>query len=531
MTASPHFVESDTTSMSDTNKDLEKGDNLGNQDIGTDDTAIRPTHQTNLAHLDAEKAENDSSQGVNANDWDGPNDPDNPYNWPMWRRIYQSIVPGFFGFAVTFGTSVYTPALPDIMKEFNVSRTAALTGLTVYVLGLAFGPVLSAPLSETHGRRIVYLTSIPLFMLFILGAGFSQSFASLVICRFFAGLLGAPTLAVGGGTGADIWPPHNRAAITSIFLAAPFLGPSLGPIIGGFAAQYKGWRWTQWSILFITLPIFITALPNKESYKPVILRRRAASHSTPLTRPPTASSQAAAVKRALMIGLFRPVHMLFTEPVVFFLSLYTAFAFGVLFCFFAAFPYVFQRAPYSFSTSQSGLAFVAIGTGVLVASVSGVLFDHFFYQKQHALAVAAGKSNTAPEHRLHGMKWGAFGIPVGLFWFAWTAESGVHWAVPIVAAVPFAWGNLSLFTSAALYMVDVYGAQNGASSLAANGIFRYTLGAVFPLFTVQMYEAMGIGWATSLLGFVSLAMLPIPFVFFRYGPRIRARSKYPVFMK
>lgn len=112
-----------------------------------------------------------------------------------------------------------------------------------------------------------------------------------------------------------------------------------------------------------------------------------------------------------------------------------------------------------------------------------------------------------------------------LFWFAWTARSNIHWISPILAGVPFAFANISLFIASIIYMVDIYGPLGGASSSAANGFMRYFIGAFFPLFTVQMYKALGIGWATSLLGFVSIVLLPIPFAFFRYGPQIRARSK------
>jgi hypothetical protein len=123
------------------------------------------------------------------------------------------------------------------------------------------------------------------------------------------------------------------------------------------------------------------------------------------------------------------------------------------------------------------------------------------YQAAHRKAVAKGHTNARPEHRLYNAMIGSIGIPVGLFWFAWCADKGVHWAVLCVSAVPFAWGNLSLFvssnsiclrdmvdmvqTSAALYMIDMYGPMNGASAMAANGIVRYTFGAVFPLFTFQ----------------------------------------------
>jgi MFS family permease len=114
------------------------------------------------------------------------------------------------------------------MRDFEISRTVALLGLTLYTLGIAFGPMATAPLSEHHGRRIIYLVSAPIFMLFTLGAGFSKHFYSLVICRFVAGLAGSPALAVGAGTNADLFPPRQRAIATSMFLAAPFAGPALG---------------------------------------------------------------------------------------------------------------------------------------------------------------------------------------------------------------------------------------------------------------------------------------------------------------
>ena len=98
--------------------------------------------------------------------------------------------------------------------------------------------------------------------------------------------------------------------------------------------------------------------------------------------------------------------------------------------------------------------------------------------------------------------------------------------VPIVATIPFGMGNMLVFTSCVLYLIDTYGQLGGASAAAANGLLRYVLGAAFPLFTVQMYKRLGIPWATSLLGVITIAMLPIPWVLFKFGPKIRARSAY-----
>ena len=305
----------------------------------------RPEDHVNIAEKGLDIAQEPTSTSpekyslqktVTAQDWTGPDDPENPINWPLWQRVYHTTVPGLFGFAVTFGTSVYTPGYAEVMKKFNVSSTVAILPLSLYVLGLAFGPILAAPISETKGRRVVYLVSLPLAALFILGSGFSNNIASLIICRFLAGFFGSPVLAVGAGTNVDMWAPVHRAAATSSFLLAPFLGPAIGPAVGGFAAQYKGWRWTQWPILFMIVPVYTYSLGMKETYKKIILQQRAKRLNIP-PPPKIGPSGFAAIKFLITVTLYRPVKMIFIEPIVFFFSLYTAFNFSVIFGFFDAF--------------------------------------------------------------------------------------------------------------------------------------------------------------------------------------------------
>ncbi|MCJ1387904.1 hypothetical protein MMC18_000747 [Xylographa bjoerkii] len=462
---------------------------------------------------------------VTAQDWNGPDDPENPLNWSTWKRVYHTSVPALLGFLVTLGSSVYTPGVPDIMEQFGVSSTIALLGLTVYLIGLACGPVLAAPLSETLGRKAVYMTSLPMLAAFTLGAGFSQNFATLLICRFFAGFFGSPTLAVGAGTNADLWPPVDRAVATVLFILAPFAGPALGPTIGGYAVQARGWRWTQWPILFAAGPAFVYVLFMKETYKKIILKNRAKRLGIP-PPPKTGPTGFGAVKFILVVLLIRPVSMMFTEPIVGFFSLYIAFNFSVLFGFFDAFPIVFEGV-YGFDLGSAGLPWIAVLVGCLLAVVTVILIDRATYRKHHHRSHKEGRGGfVPPEHRLYAAMIGSLGLPIGLFWFAWTSRSDIHWISPVLAAVPFAWGNLCVFASAALYLVDTYGPMTGASALAANGLARYLSGAAFPLFTIQMYNRLGIPWATSLLGFISIGLLPIPWVLFKYGPHIRAKSNY-----
>ena len=120
------------------------------------------------------------------------------------------------------------PAVPEVALKFQVSTTAAILPFSLFVFGLGFGPVLAAPLSEKYGRHITYAISLPVFALFILGAGLSQNFASLLICRLLAGIFGSPPLSVGAGTNTDLWEPKLRAVMSTFYVLCPYLGPSLG---------------------------------------------------------------------------------------------------------------------------------------------------------------------------------------------------------------------------------------------------------------------------------------------------------------
>lgn len=306
---------------------------------------------------------------------------------------------------------------------------------------------------------------------------------------------------------------------------------------------------------------YLTCLPMRETYKKTILQKRAKRLGLPVMPSPNMLSMHY-VEVLLTTTLVRPVSMMATEPIVLIFGIYNALGFAILFSFFAAFPYTFTIV-YGFNTSENGLVFISIGLGVLCGVSIGILCDQLIYMKKHKQAVMQGKGILAPEERLYAGMIGATGLPVGysyadvfvmmtppdmrdsLLWFAWTARPGVHWVVPVAAGVPFAMGNLTLFLSSVMYQIDIYGPRNGASAMAANGLMRNVLGGCAPLFVLplvlyhsgdsstwmvltarRMYERMGIGWATSLLGFICLAMLTIPFAFYQYGPSIRKRSLY-----
>ncbi|KAK5657460.1 hypothetical protein OQA88_3032 [Cercophora sp. LCS_1] len=468
-------------------------------------------------------------------DWTGDDDPGNPQNWSLAKKSLHVAVPSFFCLSVTIASSLYVAGIPDITTSFSTSSIVALLGLSIYVLGLAFGPVLAAPVSETLGRRAVYWVCLVLFSLFIAGAGLSRTFASLVVCRFFAGFFGGSVLSVISGTNADIWTPLERAPSAALMALSTAMGPSLGPVIGGFLAESENidWRWTQWVVLMFAGVTFFGLLTQSETYKKTILVQRlkeaAKSPTARVTTTPTPTPGpplSARLGLLLMVTLIRPLRMLTSEPIVFFFSLYSAFTVSLLFILFAAYPSTFARQ-YSFAPHHTGLTFLSICLGCVLGSVLHVILDRTIYRPRVLESLAKGSRGLIPpEHRLYGAMAGGFGIPIGLLMFGWGAQTRVSWVVPVLGGVPVGFGIILIFLSSAMYMVDTYAQATAASALAANGFLRYLLAAGLPIAAPAMFNNLGIGWATTVLAGISVAMLPIPWILFRYGPRIRRKSRF-----
>jgi DHA1 family multidrug resistance protein-like MFS transporter len=451
--------------------------------------------------------------------------PGNARNWSLFRKTYTTIIVSSIGFVSTLATSIYAPGHDAVAREFSISLTSALLPLSCYALGMGFGPMIASPLSETLGRKAVYLSTVPLFAVFILGSGFSTNIHSLCACRFFAGLFGAPGVSIASATIADIIPAEKRGVPLAIYYSIPFLGSLLGPMIGGVVVEKRGWRWTQWTTLGIAAVVFPLVGFIHESYRGVLVKRIAKRERT-VERSEGRKDKTAVLKHFFTTTTSRPVHMLFTEPIVGFVCLYCSFQFALLYTFIVGTPYVFTTT-YNFSVGQQSLSFFGLVVGAICATAALVAMDHLIYQPKYLrFRITSPNLEFPPEHRLYPSMVGSIVIPVGLFTFAWTARPDIHWAVPIMAQGFAMLGSMLTYVSANMYMVDTYGPMYGASAAGANSLVRYVLTATFPLFTLQMYQKLGIGWTASLLGFCTVAMTPSPWVFWIWGAKLRGRSRY-----
>lgn len=204
------------------------------------------------------------------------------------------------------------------------------------------------------------------------------------------------------------------------------------------------------------------------------------------------------------------------------MSLYVAVNYGVLYLLFTTITFVFE-GQYHFSSGLVGLAFIGIGVGMIVGmAVLGVVSDKIIKKKQ-------AQGNVKPEHRLPLILTlpGGIMLPIGIFIYGWTTDKGVHWIVPIVGTAFIGVGNLSAMMTIQTYLVDAF-TVHAASAIAANTILRSIFGAFIPLSGLSMYDKLGLGWGNSLLGFIGLALIPVPVIFRLYGERIRTNPRFQV---
>ncbi|CAG8157996.1 unnamed protein product [Penicillium olsonii] len=427
---------------------------------------------------------------------------------------------------VTCTSSIYTTTYVQMEAKFNTSRLVSTVGISVYVLGIALGPLLTSPLSEWFGRKPIYLTSWSLFIIWNIPPIVARNIQTIIIARFFTGLTGGTFLAVAGGTVRDLFSDHHIQKPMAVVAAAPFMGPCFGPLIGGFINFNTHWRWTYyfviiWSVVLLLLILVFTP----ETYHPAKLQSAARKlrKQTGNDRYQADVEQNGQIKgKMLLISLLRPFQLLFLEPMCLCLGIYSALLLGILYLFFGAFPLIFETQ-YGMNIWQIGLTFLGIIIGMIAAGLSTPLWTRV---RQRLLDRSKdGPDARHPEYRLPPAILGGFLTPIGLFWFGWTTRPSIHWIVPIVGSGVFGFGTLLTFMGIFTFLVDAY-PKYAASALAANGFTRSSFAAVFPLFGVQLYEGLGIQWATSLLAFLTVAMVPFPCIFFIYGKSIRGKSRF-----
>ncbi|KAJ5979491.1 Major facilitator superfamily domain general substrate transporter [Penicillium viridicatum] len=481
--------------------------------------------QTSDPATDVEKANpagNDASVAVpNLVDWDGPDDPANPRNWSKTFRMANVLLVSLSVLYCNLATTMFSPGAKLMKSEFGFkSDTVQILTITIASLGFAVGQFFVPPLSEVFGRVPVYRVSSVFYLGFTAGCARSTNVAEFLVFRLCTGLSAASYMSTGGGTVADLLPKEERGVAMALFTAGPLLGPVVGPIVGGFVTENLSWRWTFYLILMLAGAVTAASFIIMRETSAVIILKDKATRLRKETGNPNLRAKGdkqTPISRLIAHAITRPATFLVLSPVLFLISLYIAFNFGMTMLLFATFPTVFETY-YGWSVGISGLAYIGVGIGCAI----GVLV----FAKLSDRLLHAENGNFRAERRLILMMWVSPLFPIGLFIYGWTVQYRVHWVVPIIGTAICGPGAVVISSSAQTYIIDIFGPQTAASAMGALTILRNLTGAFLPLAAPSLYAHLHMGWGNSVLAIITIGFIPIPFLFYWKGEWLR--EKFPV---
>ncbi|KAL0066036.1 hypothetical protein AAF712_006864 [Marasmius tenuissimus] len=267
----------------------------------------------------------------------------------------------------------------------------------------------------------------------------------------------------------------------SLYTLGPLFAPSLGPVAGGFLAQEVGVKWVFIAIAAACGVAGLIGIPLlRETYAPVIQRRKA-KRMDPENRSRVSAGMPGADSSKmhyLWLNLTRPIVLLTRSFICFILSLYMAFVYGIYYLMFATFAKLFKNT-YGFDAGIGGLVYLGLGVGFMVATYFGASISNTIYKRLADKNGGKGK----PEMRIPPLIFGSLFIPIGLFWYGWSAQAKAHWIMPIIGSGIFGFGQMTCFLPISLYLVDAF--TYAASALSAASVSpNFTLGNPYGPFLV-----------------------------------------------
>ncbi|KAL8937594.1 MAG: hypothetical protein Q9216_004352 [Gyalolechia sp. 2 TL-2023] len=466
----------------------------------------------------------------------------NPSNWPESKKWSILSVVAVVTFTVGMNaTAVATPSL-IIADEFHVSDASfpnSYWPVTVWNTGAAFGPMIGLPLLEnfgiqrgflvrgpgpTNGGRLMLFVKLlyALFSIMVIPQAVAQNFATLLVSRALAGTFGGILQNTMEQFSADLWLTEQERDLpitlyTYVYVAGVTLGPAFGAIVSRLS-----WRWFFYIQLMIYSAVGLPLLVILRETRGQIVLALHAEKDTSLAKEASDIARTS-LTHLLHEAITRPAHLLFTEPVVFFLTLWAAFCFGLVFLMTQSIVQVYSST-YKFGDSASGLVQISLFVGETIGFFA--CLPQNVYHQRSAKRNPVEPGVPIPEARLPlSVPASLIGLAGGLFWYGWASVPQVHWMLPTIGLAFVGFGIMVIITAVDMYITDAY-IKFAGSAIAAVAMGENLFAAWLPLATRSMYTSLGFRWASSLLGFVALLLTLAPIVLIWKGKTIRKKSKF-----
>ncbi|CAG7852154.1 SubName: Full=Uncharacterized protein {ECO:0000313/EMBL:CCA72097.1} [Serendipita indica DSM 11827] len=462
---------------------------------------------------------------------------DDPRQWSRHRKLVILAIISFAALAPTTGAFIYQPAIQLVERDLHATTSEIALSLSLFILVQGNAPLAWSSISEIKGRRFVYIIAMIIFIVGSAVGGASKQMPVLICMRMLQAAGSSAVLSLGAGTLADIYAPHERGSMLGIYYAAPLLGPSLGPVVGGALSQAWSWRATFYFLTIIGVVVLISMFMFRDTFRQErsLTYQSAKRHAIRRAEAKLAQSGSVdAMEKATQIRVdpstirvtlvdlnpFKPIWNILRRKNNLAILLPSAllFAFQYSICFTAA--RTFAAAPYHYDPLKIGLILLSFGFGNMCGSVLGGRWS------DHTFAKLKEKNNGQgwPEMRLNSTKPVMIILPPTILAFAWTCQKHTHIAGPVVSLFFAGFAVLFIYSSTLAYVVDA-NAGRSTAAVASNSSARGISGLIAAEIAAPIQDAIGDGGLYSIwAGLVIVMELMILLVIWR-GKRWREEAE------
>ena len=472
-----------------------------------------------------------------------------PLLWSLRQKAIVLFNPFIAATLAAYAAGAYSLAGDDLRAKWALSSTEFNIGITIFVLAFGFVPIILALISEIYGRYWVFVGAGAVFFLGTLGCATADSFGAMLAGRLVAGTGASVFATLTGGVVGDLFLKEDRDTPMTLYTLSILAGTGLGPLVSSILVDKLGWQWIFYlQMILIGATALNLFLFFQETRGNVLLERNCSTLNTylkalqtcgktafacpsidgilriqvsdssermPRLRFTIARSDQSSLPATIWRSFRFPLTLLVTEPIVICFSAWISFAWAVLYMQFNSIGLIYRNA-YAFTNTQTGAVWTSVVVGSLFGAIICIIQEHICRRYWPQIA-------TRPEGRLYFACVSSLSLPIGLFWFAWSANSNCHYIVPTIAISVFIFGIFVIYLTTFNYLVDVYG-SHASSALAAQSMCRNLLGGIFPLFTKTMLERLGTAHTGSMLGGIGVFLCLVPVMLCIYAEPIRKRT-------
>jgi MFS family permease len=452
---------------------------------------------------------------------------ESPFAWTLRKKIITLGGPFLAATLAAYSAGAYALGSQPLRQRWNINETEYAIGITVFVSGFGFAPIVMAPLSEAYGRYWVFVGAGIVFLLGTTGCAVTDSYGGMMASRLVTGMGASIFATLTGGVVGDIFHKEDRNTPMTLYSLAIMLGTGLGPLSSGIIVDHLGWQWIFYlQMIMIAITNLIIMLLFQETRGNVVLAKKcialnklADEYGLRADGEPV-RFEPQTIERKLNLGfIYRsftfPLRLLVSEPVVLCFSLWASFAWAILYMQFNSIGIVF-RAVYGFTSVQVGAVYTVVVLASVLGSVIAIVQDIVTRRLWP-------RRMATPEGRLLSPGVQSVLLPIGLFWFGWASRPETHWMSPVLAIGACTVGIFSIYLAVFNYLADTYG-RYASSAQAAQSMCRNLLAGIFPLFTHIMLTKLTYHGTGSLLGGIGLMLTVIPWLLAFFGHRMRAKG-------